>query len=225
LFVSTVLLFGIVRAAAQTPPRDNAERQDSGSARISGRVVSATSSRPLRILDFRRPLSLCRSGAQVRVRVGSVLDLSESLDESAARRYLDAIDEEIGKIATEYRQLADWNVAKGPQWSDSGKGKTASRLEYAHARRVSQRPTALSDRFGPDGFELEVRVIPRRSMAMLAGPSVGTFVFGGSLADGCVIATLLLADPERRQNVQLAHRVTAIVTKPLGAAQRESCLP
>jgi hypothetical protein len=151
-------------------------------------------------------------------------ELSNSVDEIAVTRYLDTIDEQIGQIAKEYSQLADWNVPKGPAWSDSGKSRTAGRLEYAHGR-LSQRPATSVDRFGADGFELEVRVIPQRTMRLLAGPSIGTFVFGAPLGGGCVIAGLRSADPARLQNSRLALRVMAIVKEPLGSFSGSSCLP
>ena len=142
----------------------------------------------------------CVSDVRAQVRPEPpVTELSKSVDEIAVKQYLDTIDEEIGKIAKEYPQLADWNVSKGPAWSDSGKSRTGSRLEYAHGR-LSQRPSTPVDRFGADGFELEVRVIPQRTMRLLAGPSIGTFVFGVPLGGGCVIAELRSADPKRLQN-------------------------
>jgi hypothetical protein len=141
-------------------------------------------------------------------------ELSNDIDETAVKQYLDTIDEEIGRIALEYRQLASWTVPKGTTWSDPGKLRTTTRLEYAHARRPAQKPPPLVDRFGPDGFELEVRVVSKRYMSLVAGPSIGSFVFGSPLGGGCVMATLRLADPEHPQNKELARRVIAIVTQP-----------
>ncbi len=119
----------------------------------------------------------CFACLEAQVRPVHPKDLSNGLDETAVKQYLDTIDEEIGRIAQEYRQLASWTVPKGTTWSDPGKLTTTTRLEYAHARRPSQKPTPLVDRFGQDGFELEVRVVSKRYMSLVAGLSIGTFVF------------------------------------------------
>ena len=141
-------------------------------------------------------------------------ELRDSLDETAVKRYLDEIDVEIGKISTEYPQLANWNVPKGRAWSDPGKKATPSSLEYAHSR-VSPKPAALVDQFGANGFQLEVRVISQKAMALLSGAGIGGFVFGRPLAGGCVIAHMLMADPKSPKNVALAIRVAGIVRKSL----------
>jgi len=80
---------------------------------------------------------------------------------------------------------------------------------------VSPKPAALVDQFGANGFQLEVRVISQKALALLSGAGIGGFVFGRPLAGGCVIAHMLMADPKSPKNVALAIRVAGIVRKSL----------
>jgi len=80
---------------------------------------------------------------------------------------------------------------------------------------VSPKPIDLVDQFEANGFELDVRVISQKAMAMVSGSGPGTFVFGRPLAGGCVIAHMLMADPKSPKNVELAIRAAGIVRKSL----------
>ena len=146
-------------------------------------------------------------------RVISRAELSDTVDQEKAERYLKDVAEAIEKLIPEYLQLSSWKIAPvGEMWSEAGRRVTQNSLTYAHGLKETKSSNYL-DRFGPEGFYLNVRILSKRQLSLLSGASVGTIVFGRSVADGCAVATVMSANPKVPE---LEKKVTDIIRRGLG---------
>ena len=145
-------------------------------------------------------------------RIINLSELSNSVDQVKAELYLSEIEEEVGKLLEEYPQLSSWNVKRqGKTWSEAGRERAPDSLTYAHGLKESKSSDYL-DRYGTQGFYLNVRVISQRHFSMLSGSSVMSVVFGWSVADGCVVASVMSANPKVPE---LEKKVTDVIKRGL----------
>jgi hypothetical protein len=131
--------------------------------------------------------------------------------------YLNEVVKEIDKLIEDYPQLSSWKVKKdGKTRFEAGKERTSNRLTYAHGLKESKSSNYL-DQYGTEGFYLDVRIVSQRHFSMLSGVSVNTVVFGWSVADGCLVAGVMSANPKVPE---LEKKITEILK---GGLSRKPC--
>jgi hypothetical protein len=140
------------------------------------------------------PFSAAQDGSDRRnIRLSK---LSDTVDRERAEQYLNQIEKEIEKLISEFPQLSSWMLNReGKTRSEAGKERTPTSLTYAHGLRESKSSVYL-DQYGTEGFYLNVRVVSKRYFSRLSGASVESVVFGWSVADGCVVAGVMSANPK-----------------------------
>lgn len=138
--------------------------------------------------------------------------LSHALDQEKALQYLDEIDEEISKLVGQYTQLSDWElIRKDHSWYSSGKKRTDTGIEYAHNLKQTESSNYL-DRYGSAGFHLRVNVMTKEQFMTISGAGIDTIVFGASLGNSCVIASVTSASPKEPK---LDKKVSEIINRRL----------
>ena len=156
------------------------------------------------------PFSIAQESSKVKII--DLAKLSDTLDKEKVEQYLNEIDEEVGELIGQYPQLSDWKLNRKEQaWSGTGKKRTDTSLEYAHGLRRTESPNYL-DWYGPEGFFLDVQVVTQKHYMMLQGASTNTIVFGASLGNGCVLASMTSAHPKVPE---LDKKVSEIIKKRL----------
>ncbi len=140
-----------------------------------------------------------------------IAELNDTIDQRKADLYLNKIEEEIGKLSKKYPQLASWNLIRERKRASAGKERTSNALIYAHGLKDSKSSNYL-DRYGNEGFYLYVRIDSQRQFSRLSGPAIDSIVFGWSVADGCVVASLMSANPKVPK---LEKKIMAIVKRGL----------
>lgn len=139
-------------------------------------------------------------------------ELSDVVDQEKVDLYLNEVVKEIEKLIEDYPQLSSWKVKKeGKTWFEPGKERTSNRLTYAHGLKESKSSNYL-DWYGTEGFHLDLRILSQRDFSMLSGSSVDTVVFGLSVAEGRMVASMMSANPKVPE---LEKKITEIIKRGL----------
>ncbi|HEY2953243.1 MAG TPA: hypothetical protein VGK40_11695 [Verrucomicrobiae bacterium] len=132
-------------------------------------------------------------------------------------RFLASIDEQIGKLAPQYPQLAAWNQVKATnEFTVPGKLITREELTYTQAmRRVHS--SDYRDWYGRNGCSIRITLIAEADYEKLGSGAVKMGVFGEKLGDRRIVATVITEHPE---NLNLEQTINNLIRETAARVQK-----
>jgi|ERR1051325_3675684 hypothetical protein len=132
-------------------------------------------------------------------------------------QFIASIDEQIGKLAPQYPQLAAWNQVKTTNdFTVSGKLISPDELTYTQdMRRVHS--SDYRDWYGKNGCSVRITLITEADYEKLGMGAVKMGVFGEKLGDRRIVATVITEHPE---NTKLEQTINNLIRETAARVQK-----
>ncbi|MCK4628560.1 MAG: carboxypeptidase regulatory-like domain-containing protein, partial [Sedimentisphaerales bacterium] len=117
-------------------------------------------------------------------------------DARVVKKFFAHIDREIGKLVSQYPQLADWDTVKtDSSWHSAGKKVTDERFTYSHAL-LSGKPSNYADLYGRNGCRIQISVFIKETWNRRAEYENNPNVFVLKMGNFFVVAIVRTKKPE-----------------------------
>jgi hypothetical protein len=132
-------------------------------------------------------------------------------------KFLASIDEQIGKLAPQFPQLAAWSRIKATNdFTVHGKLMLRDELIYTQAmRRVHS--SDYRDWYGRNGCSIRIALVSEADYEKLGSGAVKMGVFGEKLGDRRIVATVITEHPE---NVRLEQTINNLIRETAAKVQK-----
>ena len=136
-----------------------------------------------------------------------VLDAYELIKSQGVEKYFNEIEQQISKLVEQFPQLSAWNINKEDNSPGDGKIVTADNFIYAYLYYSHGLLNNSPDHYGSMSLEIDVRIYSIDDFDKLQGQGVNSIIYGGEVAGGRVVATVVSANPKDAKLEELISRI------------------